>query len=535
MQHDVIIVGGGPVGMALALDLGLRGRSCAVVEKRTELSLIPKGQGLSQRSFEHLWRWGIADEVRAARALPGEYGIGQVTIYDSVTSDVWDALPARELVQRYYFQANERLPQYRTEQVLRRRVAQLPNVHTYIGWSAVEVGEDDQSAYVVMERSGVRERLTGAYLIGCDGGHSLVRTQAKISCSGTDFGQVMALVVFRSQEFNALLERFPKRTTYRVMSPELDGYWMFFGRVDDDDQFFFHAPVRAGSADDDATEMIFRAAGRPFACEIEHVGLWDLRVEVANEYRAGRIFLAGDASHTHPPYGGFGLNNGLEDAVNLSWKLNAVLEGWGGDALLDTYTPERRDVFRGVGEGIIKGWIEADREFLRHHRSGSEIARFKQEFAEVARGFGKRLRLFEPNYEGSAAVAGPIDGVNSAFGSHELVARAGHHLPPGPLSSGRDVFEQLGPGFTLIALDGDDASVSAFQNSAWEVGVPLAVIRDDRGGGRDQYGSRLILVRPDQFVAWTGDAAPPEPTALLFRLSGRTAAHELSGSAARGI
>lgn len=523
-QYDVVIVGGGPVGMGLALDLGLRGHTCAVIEKRPKLSLIPKGQGLSQRSFEHLWRWGIAEQVRQARALPRGYGIGQVTIYDNLKSGVWDALPGRELVQRYYFQKNERLPQYRTEEVLRRRVAELPNVDVYLGWTATEITQDDRSASVTMEQGSEQRTLTGRYLVGSDGGSSMVREQVDIKRAGSDFGELVALVVFSSAEFSALLEEFPKRTTYRVMTPSLQGYWMFFGRVDDENQFFFHAPVPADVADRDkaAVDLISQAAGVPVEVDVEHIGFWDLRVSVAEEYRSGRIFVAGDAAHTHPPYGGFGLNNGLEDAVNLAWKLDAVLSGWAGDALLDTYSPERGDVFRGVGEELIAGWILADREFLSTHRPGDDIGQFRKEFAEVSRGFGQRLSKFEPNYEGSTAVIGPAGGVNSALGTHTLTARPGHHLPPCPLTSGKDVFEELGAGFTLIGLGADDDAVAALVDSAAEFGVPLTVVRDDRDGDRAAYGAGLILVRPDQFVAWAGDTAPESCDEMWRRLLGRS-------------
>src|SRR5262245_29382330 len=133
-RHQVIIVGGGPVGVALAVELGQRGIACALVERRLEPQRIPKGQGLTQRSMEHLYFWGVADKVRAIRLLPPEFPMSGVTAYRNLMSEYWYAPPLREIVDRYYFQDSERLPQYLTEQVLRGRMAELGNIESRFGW-----------------------------------------------------------------------------------------------------------------------------------------------------------------------------------------------------------------------------------------------------------------------------------------------------------------------------------------------------------------------------------------------------------------
>jgi 4-hydroxyisophthalate hydroxylase len=521
-RYQVVIVGGGPVGVGLAVALGLRGVRCAVVEKRTQLSAIPKGQGLAQRTMEHFWTWGVADQIRAARTMPEDHPIGQVTVYEDLTSDFWQASPDRAVVRDYYFQANERLPQYRTEEVLRRRMAELPEVDAFWGRTVTAVEQDADGVRVTMEADGVREVLEGDYVVGCDGGHSVVREQADIARHGTDWDELVALVVFRSRQLHEHLERFPPRSTYRVMHPDLKGYWMFFGRVDVGEEFFFHAPVPSGTTREnfEPAALLHRAAGFPFELEVDHVGFWDLRVQVADRYRAGRAFIAGDAAHTHPPYGGFGLNNGLEDAVNLAWKLTAVLQSWGGEALLDSYSLERQAIFRDVGEDIIGGWIASDRAFLERYSPERDREEFAREWAEVTKEYGRRLRDFEPHYEGSPVVAGPPGAVISAHGEHTFTARAGHHLPPRTLASGRDAFAELGPWFTLLALDAPDGAPDGLEGAAKDLGVPLTVVRDGAGQGAD-YGARLVLVRPDQFVVWTGDEAPADPEALLRTVTGR--------------
>lgn len=522
-EFDVVIVGGGPVGVGLAVDLGLRGISCVVIERRTEVSDIPKGQGLNQRTLEHFYRWGIADELRAARTADDHANkVSMLTIYKDLTNEFWYEPPGAEIVQDYYFQRAQRLPQYRTESVLRRRLTDVPNVRDYFGWTATGFTESAEGVEVVVERDGATESLVGKYLVGCDGGHSLVRDHSSIELRGTNFDQVMALVVFRSRELNEALKRMPGHVTYRVLHPDLAGYWMFFGRVDSSEEWFFHSPVPSGvdPATLDYAQLLRRAAGFDFRCDIEHVGLWDLRVRVAQSYRSGRVFIAGDSAHTHPPYGGFGLNTGFEDAVNLGWKLSAVLEGWGGEALLDSYTTERRAIFHDIGENIIAAGIRRVREVLSTYRPEDDRTAFERAFGEMAFRDGREMHGIEPQYEGSPIVFGPSGGVSDVRGEHTFAALPGHHLAPRELSSGRNAFEELGGGFTLLAFDRTDRQIEAFTAAAAKREIPLTVVRDSYADDRTAYGSRLVLVRPDQFVAWVGNEPPTNPDKVLAKVTG---------------
>jgi 4-hydroxyisophthalate hydroxylase len=525
-RYQVVIVGGGPVGVALAVDLGLRGISCALVERRTGLQNIPKGQNLTQRSVEHFYFWGILDALRASRVMPPEFPMNGIVTYGDLAGKYWYAPPLREIVNSYYFQENERLPQYQMERVLRDRMAGLPNVESRFGWLAERIEQDADGVRVTIAREGGGERevLAGEYVVGCDGGHSTVRTQIGIERGGSDFDQMMVLAVFRSRELHEeLKKRFPERSTYRVHHKDLRGYWQFFGRIDVGEGWFFHAPVPAGTTKDnyDFHGMLQKVAGFNFACEFDHVGFWDLRVAIAETYQVGRAFIAGDAAHSHPPYGGYGLNNGLEDATNLGWKLWARLEGWGTDALLRSYSDERRPVFRDTGEDFIANRIEADRDFFDRHNPERDLADFERAWKDHAKDAAPRVLTYEPHYEGSPVIAGPPGGKSSAHGTHTFKAQAGHHLPPQKLSSGRNVFEELGAGFTLLAFDGNAGTVAAFEQAAKTLRVPLKVIRDSYADGRTAYEARIILVRPDQYVVWTGDTPPADATALLAKAVGR--------------
>ena len=312
----------------------------------------------------------------------------------------------------------------------------------------------------------------------------------------------MALLVFRSEELHELLKRYPGKAFYCVLNPEYEGYWLFFGRVDHGLSWFFHAPVPPGTTRDnfDFRALLHKAVGQPFDLEIDHIGLWDLRVSMAKTYRKGPVFIAGDAAHSHPPYGGYGINTGFEDVRNLGWKLAARVQGWGGDGLLDSYDAERRPVFASTARDFIERYIEDDRAFLAAHdpkngREAFEKAWFSRNLD------ADEVRAFEPNYEGSPIVPGST-GQPSARGAHSFTARPGHLLPP-PGPEARDVAGLIGDGFTLLTRTGSDGD--AFAAAAEVSRVPLRV---SAAAGRqmDTWGHDLILVRPDRFVAWAGDA-----------------------------
>lgn len=524
-KFQVVIIGGGPVGVGLAVELGLRGISCALIERRTEIQQIPKGQNLSPRTLEHFYRWGIVDELRAERITPRDLPISGIIAYGNLMSDYWFAPPQREITSRYYFQNVERLPQYLTEKVLRAKMATLPSVEGRFGWTAEKIEQDSAGVRITVIEAvtGKRETLTAEYAVGCDGAHSQVREQIGIPRGGADFDQLMVLAVFRSRELHEGLKRFPLRSTYNALDPELKGYWQFFGRIDVGEGWFFHAPVPAGTTRDnyDFKGLLEKVAGFSFAAEFDHVGFWDLRVAVAERYRVGRVFIAGDAAHSHPPYGGFGLNNGLEDITNLGWKLAAKIQGWGGEALLDSYSAERHPIFKETGEDFIAGRIAWDRDFLDRYSPERDRTAFERVWKERQSGIGERLMTYEPNYEASPVMWGPPDGKTSAHGVHSFVARAGHHLPPQPLSSGKKLFEEMGRGFALLAFGANDSDVAAFAAAAGTLNIPLKVIRDSYDAGREAYEARLILVRPDQYVAWRGDKAPADVSGLLAKTIGQ--------------
>ena len=510
-QHDaeVLIVGGGPVGMGLAIELGQRGVRCLVIERYAKPQPIPKGQNLTQRTMEHFHFWGAEKQLRAARTIPPDYGIGGLTAYGTLLGPHVHDWLQRDLVKPYYFTANERLPQYATEAVLRERATELPSVQTLYGWDARSIAQDGTgvSATVKDRATGVERVVRAAYVVGCDGARSRVREQSGLTQTLTAHDRMMVLLVFRSTGLHELLKRYPGKSFYNVLQPQLQGYWKFFGRVDLGSTWFFHAPVPPGTTADnfDFRAYLHEAVGADFDVEFEHIGFWDLRFAMADAYRAGRMFIAGDAAHSHPPYGGYGVNSGLEDARNLGWKLAAVLQGWGGDALLDSYDAERRPVFKSTIDDFIAKSIETDREFLESFSPDRDLVAFDKALQARARGAIGEVHAFEPNYEGSPVVwrADSERGVSSAKGSHRFEATAGHHLAPATLGSGDNVFDALGTGFALLAIGARPDAVQVFLDAASGLNMPLTVVGAQAEGEAGRYEASLVLVRPDQFVAWS--------------------------------
>lgn len=504
-SYDVVINGGGPVGMGLAIDLGQRGLRVCVVERYPNPQPIPKGQNLTQRTCEHFQAWGCEGPLRRAHPIPEGGGIGGMTTYGTLLSDYHYDWLNRAHVKDYYFAANARLPQYATEAVLRARAAEIENIDIHYGWQgqALTQTEDGVTLTIAPVGGGDSQTIAARYAVGCDGSRSFVREAAGISETRSEHNRVMALLVFRSEELHELLKRYPGKAFYNVLHPDFQGYWQFFGRVDHGVSWFFHAPVPPGTTRDthDFRAMLHRAVGQPFALEFDHIGLWDLRVAYANSYRAGRVFIAGDAAHSHPPYGGYGINTGFEDVRNLAWKLAARLQGWGSEALLDSYDAERRPVFQSTARDFIERFINDDRRFLETYDPARDLAEFTA--AWTSRNLdADEVHAFEPNYAGSPVLAGGGDGRPSARGSHEFKAHTGHLLPPPGAGNAPELPGLLGPGLTLLC---DDQGVSqAFSQAARALSVPLATVPMDPAW-REVYGSGSILLRPDRFVAWSGE------------------------------
>lgn len=514
---QVAIVGGGPVGLGLAIDLGQRGIETVVLERHKDLHTIPKGQNLTQRTAEHFRAWGVLDAVEAARPIPASFGTAGVTAYRNLLSDYSYEWLARSDVQQYYSERNIRIPQYDVERILRARVDGLQTVELRCSSRVEDVSAlDERPELLIRPEHGDPYRLRADFVVGCDGARSLTREKAGIHQSFRSHRRRMILAVFHSEELDDLMSRFPGKSYFNALHPEFGGYWQFLGRVDMKN-WFFHAPVPVESTPETVNlgARLAKAVGREIAFEQHYLGFWDLRIAIADTYRRGSVFIAGDAAHSHPPYGGYGVNTGFEDARNLSWKLEAVLKGWGTNGLLDSYTAERLPVFRSTADDFIARMIEEDRTFLEAFDPDRDLSAFETAWNSRAVSTKRDVDGYFPNYRGSPIVLGN-GGTPSAVGRHCHKARPGCYLPPK-----EDVISRLGTRFALVTV-GDAESVGVrFSEAASRLGVPLDLVNMTDTPATREWESSFLLVRPDRFVAYAGCDSRLDAASVLSVAVGR--------------
>ncbi|MGK6316575.1 FAD-dependent oxidoreductase [Neorhizobium sp. DT-125] len=511
-RYDVIIVGGGPVGIGLAIDLGQRGLKVLVLEKYATPQLVPKGQNLTGRTMEIAASWGVDKRLRALRTTDRSKNTGGLVSWGTLLSGHHYEWLNRGLVSQYYDEPNERLPQYQTEAALRARVAELSCVTVLYGVEYKSVEQDHAGCRVmaVCKDDKAEQHFAASYVVGCDGSRSSLREDAGITQTVDDHDKRMLLAVFRSIQLDEVLGEHRTYSIFNNLSPELKGYWQFLGRVDDQREWFFHAPVQIDHDynEKDVSDLLAAVVGKSIDVELSYLGFWDLRFALADSYRNKRLLIAGDAAHSHPPYGGYGINSGLEDARNLGWKLEAVVKGWASESLLDSYDFERRNVFSSTIRDFIRKSIESDAEFLEKFDPEQDADAFAAEMARRRDFSFKEVEQFAPHYTGSRLSYG-TQGIPSALGRHQFTAVPGFklsrhpdHVDPGPI-------EPAG-GFVLIC---GSQLAEPPPGLAAPVRVVISQAREIR--------ARIVLLRPDGYVALNEpDDRAADALEAYFRMNG---------------
>lgn len=521
---SVLIAGGGPVGMTCALALAKHGVRSALYERNPETTRHPKMDITNGRSLE-LFRWlGMAEKLRDV-AVPRDHPLDVSWVTSMAGHELHRfRYPSPNEARAGYARANDgrqplephmRVSQVVIEPVLKAAVLAEPLIESHWGVTVEDVAQDaDGVTLTVRDRTtDVVRQVRGLYLVGCDGGGSVVRRAVGIRVEGQHEVANRFMIHFRSHAKD-LLQRFG--TAWHYQSPR--------GTLiaqDDREVYTLHArfPDGMDTSNVDPLPTLFAALGAEIDAEILVANPWTPHLLVAERYREGRVFLAGDAAHQYIPTGGYGMNTGIGDACGIAWLLAAEVQGWGGPAMLDAYEAERRLVgltnrewsgkHTGVRMGIAEAYVQnpdADTDPVQRQRLAAYIA-------EAGNLENEALGLeFAYRYDASPLVAPVLAREAGPPPSQELDtipsgAWPGMRAPHLFCDDGEAIFDKLAPaGFTLLRLN-PSADVAPLQEAAHAAGIPLALADVSSSRARDVYGADLALIRPDQHLAWRGNQA----------------------------
>jgi 2-polyprenyl-6-methoxyphenol hydroxylase-like FAD-dependent oxidoreductase len=529
LAHEVLIAGAGPVGLTLAIALGQRGVRCLVLERNDGPTPWPKMDRTNARSMEIFRRLGIADRIRALGYPPDNPM--DVFLLTTMTEPPLAVLPFGSVAQHRAQVARcmdgslplepyQLVAQNDVEPLLRSVAEALPGVQVRYGHEVAGLVQDEAGVRVsVKTGDGGSASFAGRWLVGCDGGSSTVRKALGIALEGRGGIRELRQVVFDSRD---LYDRIPvgKGRHYNF----IDGHSII--AQGNRRQFTLHSALPEGT---DFVPVLRRLIG--FDCEIviRRVVTWRHNLLLAQRYREGRVFLAGDAAHLVIPTGGLGMNTGIGDAIDLAWKLEALAKGRGGPALADSYERERRPVgafnvasagWAAEGVGIWRALVTPD--LLEPGPAGDAKRQAVRESFELNHGrmHGMRGAEFAYTYADSPLVEPQPD--NPARWDRNVyvpVVRPGARIPHMWLKDGTPLQDALGCGFTLLDLSGGfDAGpiVEAFRS----LGSPLDVVSRDERRVRDTFGRSVFLLRPDLHIVWSGDGPIPDPASLARRSLG---------------
>ncbi len=541
-QTPVVIVGGGPVGMVLAIQLDALGVPCVLVNTDTCTRRIPKGSTHNSRTMEHYRRLGIVDKIRML-GLPAD---DNTDVAFLTRLNGWELarleMPSSSEKMRRVQNAGptdqvpepiHRANQMYVETFLFEHVKTLRNVWLRYGWQCVDFNDTGDGVNVRIEEiaSGKQETLRCGFLVGCDGGQSFVRRKLGIQYAGEKsldqafLGGRMVSTYLRAPELYRCIRK--RSFHYWVINPSMRSAIVTLDGAGD---FLFWIQLRASDEQPEDNEIVraFRfGVGEDIGVEIIGRSLWTAgQALVAEKFGAGRVLLAGDAVHLFTPTGGFGMNTGIDDAANLAWKLAAVVQGWGGSKLLASYESERkpiavrntsaaRGLARSVGDVPVAPEIEENsvQGAAARQKAGAFLSTFGEEFASLGVQLGAR-------YDGSDIVvtdgtSPPPDDPANYVPSACPGGRAPHLWLPDRTS----LFDHFGRGFTLLRF-GTGRSTESLESAARARGIPLKVFDVPAPEGRDLYGRDLALIRPDQHVAWRGNRLPEDCLSVLATVTG---------------
>ena len=545
---DVLIIGGGPVGLTLAYDLGRRGVKCTLVEQKEAPAFLPKMERCNARTMEIYRRMGLAGKIRAA-GLPAHIPMDVFIVQsldkppllrlpypsvDQARADIAASNDASQPLEPYQL-----ISQYTLEPLLKAEAEKLPDVSMRYGCEFLSFEQDGQGVTATIRRTvdGQTEALRAAYLVGCDGGTSPVRKQLGIGLRGDGNLKQFSQALFRC---DGLFGRIPigggpgPGRHYHAA----DEFATFLIMQDSTKHFTLHATVDSA---EEMKRLFEKIVAVPVDYQLLSCAPWRHNLLLADRYRQGRVFLAGDAVHLVIPTGGLGMNTGVGDAIDLSWKLAAVLAGWGGEGLLESYEIERRQIGdRNVGASRYastgrRKWRDQYRPEIADDSAAGAAARenlvrvAKTEQPKTNEMIGAELGY---RYVGSPIIWETPGGPEHLFRTYQPTSWPGARLPHVWLADGDALHDKIPGGYVLLRLGGCRANSSALGNAFRELAAPFSVLDIDEQVARDIFGFDLLLLRPDLHVVWRGNEFPDPPRRLARVASGHEPAIPAPGDLA---
>ena len=535
LQTQVLIVGAGPVGLAAAIELGHRGIPCLLIEKNDRVGYAPRAKTTNVRTREHFRRWGIADKLRAASPFGMNYPSNVVFCTSLAGYELTrfeNALYCAPGRNPLYAEHSQWVPQYTVEEVMRAHAQSLPGVELRFSCELKSFSQSDGFVDAVFQDHNREQTVNvqAKYLIGADGSRSRVREAIGARMEGTSGLSRNYNIVFRAPEL-AKAHKLGPAIMYWQINQEVPSV---IGPMDQGDKWFFMPTgIKEGWKLDnaDVSAFIYKATGIDSSYEVLSTDEWTASRLLSNSYRDRRVFLAGDACHVHPPFGGYGMNMGVADGVDLGWKLAAVLQGWGGAQLLDSYERERRPVHEMVLEEAVTNhsmlgnqlWKEGMDQDSHHGAALRAEVGAKIQAAKM-REFSTLGVMIGYHYEDSPVIVGdgtPAHGHD--FVNYVPSSRPGSRSPHAWLHDSSSLFDHFGHGFTLLASkDAPSEAIDQARLQAQTAGVPLKVIQPNELAIPVLFPKRFTLIRPDQHVAWRGDAWPHASVGLFEKVTGRS-------------
>jgi 2-polyprenyl-6-methoxyphenol hydroxylase-like FAD-dependent oxidoreductase len=540
MNTDVLIVGGGPTGLTLAIDLGRRGVKCILIEQKDEPAFLPKMERINARSMEIYRRMGLADRIRAA-GLPADCPM-DVYIVLAMNEPSLLHLPYPSVAQAKAdiratndgtvpLEPYQLMSQYTLEPLLRSGAEKMPSVTVRFGCEFVSLRQDVGGVTAqVRDSDGAVQEIRAAYLAGCDGGASPVRKELGIKLRGE--GNLLALrqALFRC---DALFDAIPigngpgKGRHYHVADDKATQLIL----QDSTRHWTLHAIL---DSDAEMKSQFEKTIVLPLKYDMLSCQPWRQNLLLADHYQHGRVFIAGDAAHLVIPTGGLGMNSGVGDAIDLSWKLAATLQGWGGPQLLASYEIERRQVGdRNIGASRYatigrRKWRSMWRPDIRDKTPAGQTAR--DNLAAVAGVEQRKSNEMIGAELGYRYVDSPIvcdipGGPEHLFRDYQPTTWPGARLPHVWLDDGAPMQDRIADGYTILKLGRTKVDADGLAQALRSRGAPVAVVEIADQSPRDVYGYDLLLLRPDMHVVWRGNTPPDDAADVAAIATGHSRAN----------